>query len=289
MAGAAPGGRDPTGPGGDNGPAVRGQVSLARGGHRPPLSLNRTEPNPVDLWGLMAGKRSRPKTLANPKGYPERDRPGTDLLVRFREGDGDAFREIVGAYQERLVQFFYRLCWDLDRAEDFTQELFMKLLRGARRYRPQGRLTTFIYRVATNLWIDHYRSMRPQPRLYSLDQAVHTSDSDTAVEEPEDVAIRKERKQSLRRALESLTQPHRLVFELAVYQELPYAQVGQVLGIPVGTVKSRMHNSVRAIRELLRETEEDAGDSAPRSAGYPAPRSAGCPAPRSAGNGGHTG
>ena len=73
--------------------------------------------------------------------------------------------------------------------------------------------------------------------------------------------------------LESLTEPHRLVFELAVYQELPYAQVGQVLGIPVGTVKSRMHNSVRAIRELLRETEDVAGD----------------PAPRSAGNGGRTG
>ncbi len=236
----------------------------------------------------MAGKRLRPKLKAKPnakhKAYP----PGTDLLVRFREGDGDAFQEIVGAYQDRLVQFFYRLCWDLDRAEDFTQELFMKLLRGARRYRPQGRLTTFIYRVATNLWIDHYRSMRPQPRLYSLDQAVHPTGADTGVEGPEDVAIRRERKQSLRRALESLTEPHRLVFELAVYQELPYAQVGQVLGIPVGTVKSRMHNSVRAIRELLRETEE-AGDSAPRVAGTSAPRVAGTSAPRVAGNGGSTG
>ncbi len=223
----------------------------------------------------MAGNRLRPNPKENPKAPPQ----GTDLLVRFRDGDGDAFREIVRTYQERLVQFFYRLCWDLDRAEDFTQELFMKLLRGARRYRPQGRLTTFIYRVATNLWIDHYRSMRPQPRLYSLDQAVHTSEADTAVEGPEEVAIQRERKQILRRALESLTEPHRLVFELAVYQELPYAQVGQVLGIPVGTVKSRMHNSVRAIRELLRETETAAS----------APRLAGDSAPRLAGNGGRTG
>jgi len=93
-----------------------------------------------------------------------------DLLVRFREGDGSAFREIVGEYQPRLVHFFYRLCWDRDRAEDFVQDLFMKLLRGARRYRPEGKLSTFIFRVATNLWIDHYRSTRPQPRLYSLDQ-----------------------------------------------------------------------------------------------------------------------
>lgn len=55
----------------------------------------------------------------------------------------------------------------------------------------------------------------------------------------------------MREGLERLSEPHRLVFELAVYQELPYGEVADVLGIPVGTVKSRMHNSVRALRELL--------------------------------------
>ncbi len=174
-----------------------------------------------------------------------------DLLVRFKGGDIEAFRQLVASYQERLVQFFYRLCWDLDRSEDFTQELFMKLLRGAKRYRPQGRMNTFIYRVATNLWIDHYRAQRPQPRLYSLDQAMHPGEVDDSAPAPEAVAVDKEQKQSLRRALESLTEPHRLVFELAVYQELPYARIAQVLRIPVGTVKSRMHNSVHALRNVL--------------------------------------
>lgn len=174
-----------------------------------------------------------------------------DLLVRFKRGDMEAFRQLVASYQERLVQFFYRLCWDLDRSEDFTQELFMKLLRGAKRYRPQGRMNTFIYRVATNLWIDHYRAQRPQPRLYSLEQAMHPGEVDHNAPAPEAVAVDKEQKQSLRRALESLTEPHRLVFELAVYQELPYARIAQVLRIPVGTVKSRMHNSVQALRKVL--------------------------------------
>ncbi len=64
----------------------------------------------------------------------------------------------------------------------------------------------------------------------------------------------------MRAALEQLTEPHRLVFELAVYQELPYAEVSEVLGIPVGTVKSRMHNAVRALRDILAEEDErDAG------------------------------
>jgi len=179
-----------------------------------------------------------------------------DLLVCFRDGDAAAFREIVATYQARLVQFYYRLCWDRDCAEDFAQELFMKLLRGAHRYRPGGKLSTFIFRVATNLWIDHYRASRPLPRLYSLDQPLRdgASVAATAVAlgvDPADRAIDREERARLRQALESLTEPHRLVFELAVYQQLPYADIGEVLQIPVGTVKSRMHNSVRALRELL--------------------------------------
>lgn len=180
-----------------------------------------------------------------------------DALARFRDGDADAFEEVVGQYHRRLVQFYFRLCWDRDRAEDFTQELFMKLLRGARAYRPEGKLSTFIFRVATNLWIDHYRSIRPHPRLYSLDRATHADERPLGAMtpgtdvEPIDRVIHDEEKARLRQALEALTEPHRLVFELAVYQEMPYAEISNVLGIPVGTVKSRMHNSVHALREIL--------------------------------------
>lgn len=205
---------------------------------------------------MAASNRPNRRRSRNPESE------STDWLARFAAGDADAFQAIVGDYQDRLVQFFYRLCWDRDRAEDFTQELFMKLLRGAQRYRPEGKLSTFVFRIATNLWIDHYRSARPQPRLYSLDQAVHGSDTpqiatlpaDAArvdAREPVDRAIEDEEKVRLRNALDSLTEPHRLVFELAVYQELPYGEIGQVLDIPVGTVKSRMHNSVKALKNIL--------------------------------------
>jgi RNA polymerase sigma-70 factor (ECF subfamily) len=206
--------------------------------------------------------RSRPSNaLAPPAGG------SADLLVRFRDGDEGAFREIVGTYEARLVQFFYRLCWDRDRAEDFTQDLFLKLVRGAARYRPEGRLSTFIYRVAKNLWIDQYRAARPQPRLYSLDQPVHGGESTWAAlapaadPDPMQRAVAGEEKARLRAALETLTEPHRLVFELAVYQGLPYAEVGEILDIPIGTVKSRMHNAVKALRELLGE-HRSAGEAA---------------------------
>jgi RNA polymerase sigma-70 factor (ECF subfamily) len=180
-----------------------------------------------------------------------------DLLARYQAGDAQAFRELVDEVRERIVQVFFRVCWDRDRAEDFTQDLFMRLLRGATKYRPEGRLATFIYRVATNLWIDHYRSVRPQPRLYSLDQPMLddgpslAGSAPSAGPGPDDLAIGSEEKVQLRSALDALNESHRLVLELAVYQELPYAEISAILHIPVGTVKSRMHNTVRALRERL--------------------------------------
>jgi len=183
-----------------------------------------------------------------------------DLLDRFRLGEAAAFDRIVGEYELRLAQFFYRLCWDRGQAEDLTQSLFLKLLRGAQRYRPQGRLSTFIFRIATNLWIDHYRAQRPRQPLYSLDQALLAGFDPEAegVASPPMQVEQSEERRRLRKSLEQLTEPHRLVFELAVYQELPYAQISEVLHIPVGTVKSRMHNSVRALKKILLASEEAA-------------------------------
>ena len=86
--------------------------------------------------------------------------------------------------------------------------------------------------------------------------------------DPATNAAEDEEKAKLRRAMESLTAPHRIVFELAVYQERPYAEIGQLLGIPVGTVKSRMHNAVNALKELLGQRGEAADeDPARRAAG----------------------
>lgn len=203
---------------------------------------------------------------------PDRDPKGTaqtvDMLARFRDGDTDAFHAVVGEFEGRLVQFFYRLCWDRARAEDFTQDLFLKLLRGAKRYQPQGRLSTFIFRVATNLWIDHYRSTKPRGALYSLDQVmlkgepvVKTTRDQSA---PGDRMILDEEKQQLREAMTSLTEPHRIVLELAIYQEMPYAEISNVLDIPVGTVKSRMHNCVRALRSHMADPKDATGRESSR-------------------------
>lgn len=195
------------------------------------------------------------KNLPHKPGSAE---PEVDYLARYREGEAQAFRLLVDAYRDRMLQFFYRLCWDRDRAEDLVQDLFLKLMLGSKRYRPEGRMSTFVYRVATNLWIDHYRQQRPRPRFHSFDQVVLPGDDAPSTVEyagsdvaPPQQLADDEEKAAMRRALERLTEPHRLVFELAVYQERPYGEISELLQIPVGTVKSRMHNAVAALKELL--------------------------------------
>ena len=79
--------------------------------------------------------KSRNKQSAAPEG----DR---DLLAAYRDGDASAFRALVELFRDRMLQFFFRLCWDRDRAEDLTQELFIKLITGSKRYRPEGRKGT---------------------------------------------------------------------------------------------------------------------------------------------------
>ena len=203
--------------------------------------------------------KSQHKKPAPPNG-------DVDLLAQYQAGDRNAFRQLVDLYRDRMLQFFYRLCWDRDRSEDLTQDLFIKLMLGSKRYRAEGRMATIVYRVATTLWIDHYRQQKPRPRFYSFDQVLHSDGDDKPRDyagsdpQPHEQLCDTEERAAMRRGLERLTEPHRLVFELAVYQERPYGEISELLGIPVGTVKSRMHNAVAALKEMLGPVEMPSSD-----------------------------
>ena len=211
------------------------------------------------------GSQARPRSL-DLDSHVAAEEVSEDLLLSFQLGDRAAFDAIVGRYQGPLTRFFYRLCWDQDRAEDFVQDVFLKVVRGAATYEPRGKLSTFLFRIATNRWIDHYRSLRAPPRLYSIDRGDLDDETplrDRLPADEVDVGGQLDaelEKRRLREALQSLSLPHRLVFELAVYQTLPYQQISDLLAIPEGTVKSRMHNAAKVLKRLLCQDEQQAAD-----------------------------
>ncbi len=188
----------------------------------------------------------------------------SELMERFGTGDDEAFRLLVRRHEKGLLNFFYRRCFDRALAEDCAQEVFLRLVRHRGRWKPTAKFTTYLYRIAENLWIDRYRSRKAAPAMTSL--AATVSDEGRELGDvisgggraPEEQASDHEISVRIREALLKLTEAQRAVFVLAETRGLRYADIGEILGIPVGTVKSRMHAATTRLRSLLQENLGDA-------------------------------
>jgi len=195
---------------------------------------------------------------------PESD---SELMERFRDGDDDAFPAIVQRFQRPLVNFFYRLTWDRFTSEDYAQEVFARLIRHRKSYRRTAKLSTYVFRIAKNYWIDRYRERVNAPKMTSLNASVGTGEGrglslgDTVEGKspaPAEEMRRKEIRERLAEAVEQLPEEQRLVFVLSENQGLKYAEISEVMEIPVGTVKSRMYAAMHRLRDLLKDLYDGA-------------------------------
>jgi len=194
-----------------------------------------------------------------------------DPLVALRRGDASLFEEFVRDEAGTLTAFFRRLGAGRAEAEDLSQEVFLKLYSSAPNYQAQSAFEPFALRVAKNAWIDRRRrsAARPEPR--SLDGGPRDDDEGPSLAEtfesrepaPWSGLVRRDEGRRLRHAIARLSAAQAVVFELAVVQRLPYPEIAGVLDIPVGTVKSRVFNAVRALRSAL------AGPPAPNATAAP--------------------
>ena len=181
---------------------------------------------------------------------------GCDPLEALGRGDPAPFEEFVRARLPALVGFFRRLGAGPDEAEDLTQDVFLKLYRSAPRYRRQGTFGAYCMRVAQNAWVDRRRRAALRPRAAGLQAGEPRPGSGPAEPvgrepAPEARLERQDERTLLAEALRQLGPTHAAVFELAVVQGVPYADIARQLGIPVGTVKSRVHHAVRKLRDHL--------------------------------------
>lgn len=182
-----------------------------------------------------------------------------DPLEALQNGDRNPYEAFVRDAAGDLAGFFRRFGAAPADAEDLVQDVFLKMYRSYHNYRPEGRFRAFVLRTARNAWVDRARRRGARPRLVAggglaedapgaLELAV-----DESVQEPTAALEAAETRGRVGLALQDLSESHRLVFELGVVQELPYAQISELLEVPVGTIKSRMFHAVRRLRELLGE------------------------------------
>ncbi len=146
--------------------------------------------------------------------------------------------------EKNLLNFFWRQGVSLMEAEDLVQETYLRLWKYRRQYVPTAKLSTFLFLLARQVRID---ALRRQTRR-------QTREEQWGGEQPTEAASRQfGEKEDVRWAVARLSEPLREVVELGVFQDLRYAEVATVLEIPIGTVKSRMHNALKKLKEIFDE------------------------------------
>jgi RNA polymerase sigma-70 factor, ECF subfamily len=167
------------------------------------------------------------------------------LMTRVREGDDDAFAEIVDRYKDSLTNYLTHLVRSRERAEEVAQDAFVRLYRNAEKYKEQERLGPYLFRIATNLVVTEMRRQKRWslllPRLHaSLHQSAPAADTSLMTDEIQ---------RQVTSALERLPIKYRAPLVLFEIEEWSYEEIGRALELPSGTVKSRISRA----RELLRK------------------------------------
>ncbi|MBM7649513.1 RNA polymerase sigma-70 factor (ECF subfamily) [Bacillus ectoiniformans] len=184
-----------------------------------------------------------------------------ELIVKRRikqvlKGDQNAFGEIVELYKEKVYQICFRMLWNRHEAEDAAQETFIKAFINIHTYNPDKKFTTWLYRIATNLCIDKIRKAKPD---YHLDAEVAGTDglnmysqisSDDKL--PEEEVESMELQETIQSAILKLPEKYRSVIVLKYIEELPLQDISEILDLPLGTVKTRVHRGREALRKYLR-------------------------------------
>ncbi|MFN2613318.1 MAG: RNA polymerase sigma factor [Actinomycetota bacterium] len=172
------------------------------------------------------------------------DASDTDLVARHARGEHGAFDEIVRRYETRVFTIAARMCGRED-ALDVAQEVFVNALRALRSFRGDAHLGTWFHRVAVNASLDHIRKRKRAPAPLTVVET--RADTDPG---PDDRAIAAARAADVRRALSDLSPDHRAVVVLDL-AGADYSEIAEALGVPVGTVKSRMHRARIELAGLL--------------------------------------
>lgn len=174
------------------------------------------------------------------------------LVAACRAGQTDAFGVLVRRYQDRLYPTMLRLTGSTDDALDLLQDAFLRAFEKLDGFHGESSFYTWVYRIAVNLALSGRRKRRGI-RVVGLDRGEATLDppGDPAATDPTRAIERRERDALIQAALGALADDHRAVVVLKEYDGLRYDEIAAILGVPVGTVRSRLHRARLELRERL--------------------------------------
>ncbi|HXG30867.1 MAG TPA: sigma-70 family RNA polymerase sigma factor [Thermodesulfobacteriota bacterium] len=183
-----------------------------------------------------------------------------ELMLRAKSGDESAFTDLMRRHYKGLVNYIYRFTNDREASEDVAQEVFLRVYRSVKSYKPEARFSTWLYKIATNLCLTRIKS-KARERNVSLDEIEEiTGDlGDSDSESADQVTFRKEIRNAIFEALESLSERERVAIILCKYEGLPYEEVAEVIGCTVGAVKTYVYRGRMKLIEMLKPYLKEGG------------------------------
>ena len=201
-------------------------------------------------------------------GRPELDASGTvstsarsdaEVMLAVAAGDEAGFNYLVGRYHRQIIHFLFRMVHNEAVAEELAQEVFLRVYRSRESYRAEAKFSTWLYRIATNLAVNHARDtknerMAPTVNLDEPDAESGTrpevADDDLNVEQ---TMLREERMAAIRAQVAALPERQRMAVLMHKYQEMDYRQIGDVLKLSESATKSLLFRAYQTLRERLKE------------------------------------
>lgn len=241
---------------------------------------------PVSLAGTFANHSMR----RSPVGHESQNPPDEILVAATVRGDRDAYRTLVERYQGRIFSMALDILKSREDAEDVTQESFVKAFLSLNKFKGQSSFYTWLYRIAFNMAIDVRRKgARRGGNHFEYKESLGVSSSGTLESEtandgivglghvagPHEALVRKQAARKMQEVFETLSEEHRAVVTLREIDGLNYDEISEALGIPKGTVMSRLFYARKALQKALAEFAPDSTSSGSSDTTRDAPNNSG--------------
>jgi RNA polymerase sigma-70 factor (ECF subfamily) len=182
-----------------------------------------------------------------------------EIMLRVREGDDQGFNYLIEKYRKPIIHFMFRMVHNQAVAEELAQEVFLRVYRSRQTYRAEARFTTWLYRIATNLGVNHARDTKHERAAQNvyLDQpdpeTGTTPDLADATPTAEQDLVRDERMRAIRQHVMALPERQRMAVLMHKYQGMDYKQIGEILKLSESATKSLLFRAYQTLRERLKE------------------------------------
>src|SRR6267378_1442921 len=209
----------------------------------------------------LAGARrsSGPAAMADSIVSTDAAVSDVDAMLRVKTGDESAFAYLVQKYRRPMVGFMYRLCHNPSTAEELAQEVFLRVYRSRTSYEPTAKFTTWLYRIATNLAVNHARDTRHERpentvRLDEPDRETGATPdlADDSLSAEEQI-LKRERLAAIRGKVNALPERQRVAVIMHKYQQMDYREIAGVLKLSESATKSLLFRAYETLREQLKE------------------------------------